>query len=157
MVIVSIYVTWTSDGSSCKLGVSILTTHLMINVPNGFAGLRVKYSNLFILYEELVKAVADEESSTKDTYVGYVVKDRELPVLPSFRSFDMWSHGELIQTLCYWVFGDFLTQDLIGWTIGHWWSCKLLNRLKISNHILDFLVTVPILRLSRSSGHQLPC
>lgn len=44
-------------------------------MPNGFAELRVKYSNLFILYKELVKAAADEESSTKDTYVGYVVKE----------------------------------------------------------------------------------
>lgn len=78
MVIVNIYVTCTSDGSSCKLGVSILTTRLVSNVPNGFAGLRVKYSNLFILYKELVKVAADEEYSTKDTYVGYVVKDREL-------------------------------------------------------------------------------
>lgn len=156
IVIVSINVTWTSDGSSCKLGVSILTTHLVINVPNGFAGLRVKYSNLFIPYKELVKTVADE-SSTKDTYVGYVVKDRELPVLPSFRSLDLWSHGELIQTLCYWVFGDFLprTWSAEPLAIGDHASCWV--GWKISNHMLDFLVTVSILRLSRSSGHQLPC
>ena len=89
--------------NSCKLEVCVLTTppHL-INVPNGFAGLRVKfYSHLFILYKELIKAVADEEPRTKDTYVGFVVKDRELPMLPPSRSLDMQSRGELIQTLCY--------------------------------------------------------
>jgi hypothetical protein len=74
---------------------------------------------LFIIYNKLVKAVADEEPSLKNMNVGYVVKDRELPVLLPSRSLDMWSHGELIQTLCYRVSRDFLTQDFIDRIIGH--------------------------------------